>query len=494
MGEEGNEDASHPPPTEGTSETTKTSELHPKMAEEETGTMGEEGKEDAGHPPPTEDTSETTKTSDLHPKMAEEETGTVGEEGKEDAGHPLPTEEPQNITSAKISSEKVHGVADRGISEQSGGGVAPPFAEPAVTRVAARRADDGALSAVEHAVKAAEADEKIPEIDLEQVDGSACCGEDEWPRLLTPQEVEQIHAVPGNRQCADCLRSALGPDGEEARPSWASTNLLVTLSPQAAGVHRSMGAHVSKVLSLTLDEWTHEDFKLMLQGGNDEANKRLESHSAALSFKPDLRSGPGAEKLEAYIRSKYMAHAFCEGGSGKLMEAEKRASCAVAATEYSGIIFVRIVRAQGLPSMDVASESDPYVIVKLRGGHQTMRTTTKQDCNNPLWNETLTLNYRSLKSDIIDLQVWDADVVTKDDLIGTCQLALSEIIDAQTPPDTVYSRTCIVDDGMEDYCHLGGCRAAGCCLLPPCIYMVKPCVVTHQRGTLSVEVSYAPLS
>ena len=124
------------------------------------------------------------------------------------------------------------------------------------------------------------------------LDGSACCGEDEWPRLLTPQEVEQIHAVPGNRQCADCLRSALGPDGEEARPSWASTNLLVTLSPQAAGVHRSMGAHVSKVLSLTLDEWTHEDFKLMLQGGNDEANKRLESHSAALSFKPDLRSGP----------------------------------------------------------------------------------------------------------------------------------------------------------------------------------------------------------
>lgn len=315
---------------------------------------------------------------------------------------------------------------------------------------------------------------------------------DGWPRLLTQSELEQIYAVPGNEQCADCLRSAQGPDGKEARPSWASTNLLVTLSPQAAGVHRSMGVHISKVLSLTLDEWTEEQFLLMLTGGNEKINKVLEIHEASSTLKPDLQHG-GDHDLEAYIRSKYIARAFCQGGAGQLVEVEKRATCPVAATEYSGIIFAKIVRAQGLPSMDVASESDPYVVLQLRGGHQTMRTTTKQNSNNPLWNETLSLNYRSLDSDILEFQVWDADVLTKDDIIGRCEFALSELIDARTPPDTGLAHTCIVDDGVEDYVQCGGCRAAGCCVLPPCLYIVKPCLVQHHKGTLSIEVSYKPL-
>ena len=59
-----------------------------------------------------------------------------------------------------------------------------------------------------------------------------------WPRLLAPEELERVYAVPGNHKCADCARAALGPDGAAARPSWASSNLGVTLSPQAAGVHR----------------------------------------------------------------------------------------------------------------------------------------------------------------------------------------------------------------------------------------------------------------
>jgi len=119
-----------------------------------------------------------------------------------------------------------------------------------------------------------------------------------WYRLLTKDEIGQVYAIPGNRQCADCKRSALGPDGKEAVPSWASTNLCVTLSPQAAGVHRAMGAHVSKVLSLTLDHWAKEQFEHMLEGGNDKVNRLLEQQTAAAKYKPDLH--PDA----------------CEGGGG----------------------------------------------------------------------------------------------------------------------------------------------------------------------------------
>jgi hypothetical protein len=76
---------------------------------------------------------------------------------------------------------------------------------------------------------------KFPDFPL---DGSPSKAGPSWPRLLAPEELERVYAVPGNHKCADCARAALGPDGAAARPSWASSNLGVTLSPQAAGVHR----------------------------------------------------------------------------------------------------------------------------------------------------------------------------------------------------------------------------------------------------------------
>ena len=248
-----------------------------------------------------------------------------------------------------------------------------------------------------------------------------------WPRPLTVSEIERVYAVPGNRQCADCVRAAPGPDGAPALPNWASTNLAVTLSPQAAGVHRSMGTHVSKVLSLTLDHWTEEAYAAMLAGGNEALNAELECHPAAADVKPDLEAEQDLRGLEAYIRSKYVDRAFAKGGSGQLIEVQQLTACAVAATEFAGILFVRVKSARHLPSMDIGSESDPYVTVRLKGGHQTMQTKTVQDNNNAVWNETLTLNYRSLQSDVLELSVWDADLIKHDDFIGRCEVAARRV-------------------------------------------------------------------
>jgi Ca2+-dependent lipid-binding protein len=52
--------------------------------------------------------------------------------------------------------------------------------------------------------------------------------------------------------------------------------------------------------------------------------------------------------------------------------------------EYTGMLRVRVVSAAGLPSMDVDSPSDPYVVVKLSPG-QERRTKTKWDNNDPRW-------------------------------------------------------------------------------------------------------------
>ena len=68
-----------------------------------------------------------------------------------------------------------------------------------------------------------------------------------------PRKVNSSYALgfsfmnaPGNDKCADC-------DGEN--PNWASINLGIMLCIECSGIHRSLGVHISKVRSVTLDDW-----------------------------------------------------------------------------------------------------------------------------------------------------------------------------------------------------------------------------------------------
>jgi hypothetical protein len=57
------------------------------------------------------------------------------------------------------------------------------------------------------------------------------------PRLLRPSEVDALLDVRGNHTCADCAAGgmSLAGSGKKQRPLWASVNLGVVLSVQAAG-------------------------------------------------------------------------------------------------------------------------------------------------------------------------------------------------------------------------------------------------------------------
>ena len=45
-------------------------------------------------------------------------------------------------------------------------------------------------------------------------------------------------------------------------PDWASINLGILVCIECSGIHRSLGVHVSKVRSLTLDKWEEPTVKV----------------------------------------------------------------------------------------------------------------------------------------------------------------------------------------------------------------------------------------
>ncbi|XP_065816282.1 BAR_ACAPs and ArfGap_ACAP domain-containing protein [Labrus bergylta] len=105
---------------------------------------------------------------------------------------------------------------------------------------------------------------------------------------------------PGNNRCCEC--------GEE-EPRWASINLGVTMCIECSGIHRSLGVHLSKVRSLTLDSWEAEQLKLLCVLGNDVMNGIYEARcSEEGRVKP--KAGSSRAEKEAWIKEKYVEKRF----------------------------------------------------------------------------------------------------------------------------------------------------------------------------------------
>ncbi|KAM0931121.1 hypothetical protein ACQ4PT_000522 [Festuca glaucescens] len=290
--------------------------------------------------------------------------------------------------------------------------------------------------------------------------------------IATTERLDRLLSQPANRCCADCG----APD-----PKWVSLTFGAFICIKCSGAHRSLGVHISKVVSVKLDEWTDEQVDFLTDsGGNGALNTTYE---AFLGNYTKPRQDCSADDRNDFIRRKYEFQQFlsnqqlsCVSQNGKHHYQQQQSSSnryglghafrnswrrkedhkpvkkpvEVGMVEFVGLIKVNILRGTNLAIRDVMS-SDPYVILNL--GHQSMKTKVIKSSLNPVWNERLLLSIPD-PIPLLKLQVYDKDTFTTDDRMGEAEINIQPLVAAarayetKSVTDTVELNKLLAKDGI----------------------------------------------
>ena len=111
-----------------------------------------------------------------------------------------------------------------------------------------------------------------------------------------------------NSRCADCGIK---------HPSWASVNIGVFLCQRCCGIHRSFGVHISRIKSVTLDNWTNAEINYLKKNGNKKIN---DIYEAFYKNEKPLHHFNN-EQVKKFIQNKYINKLFY---NKKLMKKYKK--------------------------------------------------------------------------------------------------------------------------------------------------------------------------
>lgn len=111
-------------------------------------------------------------------------------------------------------------------------------------------------------------------------------------------EVESLAKLPGNGACADCS------DGRRVR--FVSVTLGVFLCNRCYGLHRALGAHVTRTKCLGLDTWHPDEVALLRRVGNTVAAGLY--LAAAGTDKPTAATAD--REVARHIKEKYELRRF----------------------------------------------------------------------------------------------------------------------------------------------------------------------------------------
>jgi len=188
-----------------------------------------------------------------------------------------------------------------------------------------------------------------------------------------------------NQVCADCLCT---------KPTWASTNLGIFLCLQCAGVHRSLGTHISTVASCTLDEWEQDSINTMEMLGNELANEVWEYHVPEDWHKP--RENEDRKYRAEYIEAKYVKKLFVQKPRRppNILQSSHTPCNSLDSQHAAMVVFVGLITVQLIcgENFKLPSQKNKKLNVycTLRLGKQEIRSQ-KRKGPSPTWNETLRL-------------------------------------------------------------------------------------------------------